>query len=93
MKPADGLLPALKDRGPVLNGWLDGQVFVPFSDRTRYVREPDQDSPDGRLAFREVDPCGPECHHPVHALGRGKGLRHLEWFDQTEALELGWRSG
>lgn len=69
------------------------RFFVPFADRTRYVREPDQDSPDGRLAFREADPCGPECHHPVHAFGRGKGLRHLEWFDETEALELGWRSG
>lgn len=28
--------------------------------------------------WRTVEPCGDDCHHPVHAFGHPERIRHLE---------------
>lgn len=44
--------------------------------------------------YQEVEPCGDDCHHPVHGLGRPERMRHLVDADTAQtALANGWIEG
>lgn len=47
------------------------RMYVPANDRT-YAPTDDP------KWWKDVEPCGSDCHHPVHAFGHPERLRHLE---------------
>lgn len=62
------------DRTPGCGGCDPGAIDRVYVDETASWWEPTDDP----AWWRTVDPCGDDCHHPVHAFGHPERLRHLE---------------